>query len=351
MMTPLKLSILDYSPVDEGQLPADALAASVRLAQRVEENGFSRFWVSEHHGSPATAGNSPEILMSRIASATHSIRVGSGGVLLPNYSSLKIAENYQLLEALFPGRIDLGFGRAPGADRRTSMALNDEKGESLPYSRKVADLLGFMTGNHLAGSRYAGMRAHPLTRETPQPFVLGASGATAEIAAQAGLGFTFAHFINPRGDGPLAAAAYRAAFSPNDFAQKPSVIVTVFVAVGNTQAQAKEFADAFHLWLTYAESASPFDRVPSLATTRAHNWTPDELAVRERNKGRLISGTAAEVVGQLRNLADDYGTDEVMINLMMPGEAARLDAIEAITDAMGTSGHRIARGKVAGARA
>lgn len=337
MSRTMKLSILDYSPVDEGLLPVDALAASVRLAQRVEERGFKRFWVSEHHGAPATASNSPEILMSRIASATRTIRVGSGGVLLPNYSSLKIAENYQLLEALFPGRIDLGFGRAPGADRRTSKALNDEKSEAIPYGRKVGDLLGFVTGRHMPGSTYAGMRAHPQTRETPQPFVLGASGATAQVAAQAGLGFTFAHFINPRGDGPQAAQAYRAAFQASDFSPAPSVVVAVFVAVGETEEQARAFADAFHLWLTYAESASPFDRVPSLATTSAHRWAPDELAVRERNKGRLVSGTAAQVVAQLRDLADDYGTDEVMINLMMPGELARLYAIDSIADALATA--------------
>lgn len=337
MLKPIKLSILDYSPVDEGLLPVDALAASVRLAQCVEEKGFNRFWVSEHHGVQATASNSPEILMSRIASSTKSIRVGSGGVLLPNYSSLKIAENYQLLEALFPGRIDLGFGRAPGGDRRTSKALNDEKSGSIPYPRKVADLLGFVTGNHLPGSEYAGMQALPETVDKPQPFVLGASGATAEIAAQSGLGFTFAHFINPRGDGPQAAEAYRTAFQSTDFSMDPTVIVAVFVAVGDTESQAEEYADAFHLWLTYAESAHPFDRVPSLATTRSHYWTPDELAVRKRNQGRLIYGTASHVVAQLRDLADAYGTDEVMINLMMPDESARIGAIDAITDVVDTA--------------
>jgi luciferase family oxidoreductase group 1 len=334
MSNALRLSILDYAPVDEGHFAADALASTVRLAQKVEGKGFTRFWVSEHHGMPATASNSPEILMSRIASATNTIRVGSGGVLLPNYSSLKIAENYQLLTALFPGRIDLGFGRAPGGDARTNAALNDEKGGAIPYPRKVADLLGFLTGRHTSGAQYAGMRAHPETQDTPQPYVLGASGSTAEIAAQAGLGFTFAHFINPHGDGPRAAKAYRSAFQATDFTEQPSAIVAVFVAVGNTEAEAEEFADAFHLWLTYAESGSPFKRVPSLETTRAHRWTPQELAVRARNEGRLISGTGTEVVVQLRALADAYETDEVMMNLMMPGEAARLSAIDAISAAM-----------------
>lgn len=337
MSTPLRLSILDYSPVDENLLPSDALASTVRLAQRAENKGFSRFWVSEHHGMPATASNSPEILMSRIASATETIRVGSGGVLLPNYSSLKIAENYQLLGALFPDRIDLGFGRAPGGDQRTTMALNDEKKGSLPYPQKVADLLGFLTGRHAPNSRYAGMRAHPETSEQPQPFVLGASGSTAEIAAQAGLGFTFAHFINPHGDGPKAAMAYRAAFRSMDFSATPSVIVAVFAAVGNTEVEASEFADAFHLWLAHAESASPFERIPSLETTRAHRWTPDEKAVRQRNRGRLISGTGAQVVAQLRDLAASYGTCEVMINLMMPGESARLNAVDAIAATTATT--------------
>lgn len=334
MSTPMRLSILDYSPVDEDLMASDALASTVRLAQHVENKGFYRFWVSEHHGMPATASNSPEILMARIASATRTIRVGSGGVLLPNYSSLKIAENYQLLGALFPGRIDLGFGRAPGGDGRTNAALNDEKAGTLPYPRKVADLLGFLTGRHAPDSRYAGMRAHPETGDKPQPFVLGASGATAEVAARSGLGFTFAHFINPGSDGARAAQAYRAAFRPTDFSARPSVIVAIFVAVGDTPAEARELADAFHLWLAYAESAHPFKRVPSLDTTRAQRWTHEELAVRARNERRLISGTGPEVVTQLRELANAYETDEVMINLMMPGEAARLNAIESISAAM-----------------
>jgi luciferase family oxidoreductase group 1 len=333
----MRLSILDYSPVDEGLLPNDAFASTVKLAQLAEKLGFHRYWVSEHHGMPATASNSPEILMARIASATSRIRVGSGGVLLPNYSSLKIAENYQLLEALFPGRIDLGFGRAPGADQRITAALNDEKSNTIPYPQKVADMLSFLTGRHPSGSRYAEMRARPETAASPRPFVLGASGATAEIAAQSGLGFTFAHFINPSARGPNAAKAYRAAFQPTDFSAEPDVVVAIFVAVGETKAEADAYADAFHLWLSHAESAAPFDRVPSLDTTAKHRWTSGELAARQHNEGRLISGTASDVVEQLAQLASAYGTDEVMINLMMPGEQARLNAVSAITKALSTS--------------
>jgi luciferase family oxidoreductase group 1 len=334
---PLRLSILDYSPVDEGLSATDAFAASLRLAQRAEHHGFHRYWVSEHHGMPAQAGNSPEILMSHVASSTSHIRVGSGGVLLPNYSSLKIAENYQLLEALFPGRVDLGFGRAPGADQRISGALNDEKSSPLSYSQKVVDLLGFLTGHHPSGSRYAGMRALPQTPRPPQPFVLGASGSTAQVAAEAGLGFTFAHFINPTLRGAHASEAYRQAFKPSDFADKPQVVVAVFVAVGETSEEAALFADAFHLWLSHAESHAPFDRVPSLETTRAHQWSYEEKAVRERNEGRLIFGNGEDVIAQLRALGKLYETDEVMINLMMPTEASRLTAIDSLATALGAA--------------
>jgi luciferase family oxidoreductase group 1 len=328
---PLRLSILDYSPVDEGLSATDAFGASLRLAQRAEHHGFHRYWVSEHHGMPAQAGNSPEILMSHVASGTSNIRVGSGGVLLPNYSSLKIAENYQLLEALFPGRVDLGFGRAPGADQRISAALNDERSTPLSYPQKVVDLLGFLTGQHPSGSRYAGLRALP---QTPQPFVLGASGSTAQVAAEAGLGFTFAHFINPTLRGAHASEAYRNAFRPSAFSEKPQVVVAVFVAVGETSEQAVLFADAFHLWLSHAESSTPFDRVPSLETTRAHQWSYEEKAVRERNEGRLIFGTGEDVIAQLRALGKLYETDEVMINLMMPNEASRLTAIDSLAAAL-----------------
>lgn len=330
----MRLSILDYVPVDEGLEAQDALAASLRLAQTADVAGLHRYWFSEHHGMPAMVSSAPEMMMARTAAATKSIRLGSGGVLIPNHSSFKIAETFQLLEAMFPDRIDLGFGRAPGADQRINAALNDEKTNPLPYGNKVADLLSFVSGQQYGASRHAGLKALPNTARPPQTFVLGASGSTAELAAQAGLGFTFAHFINPGPRGAEAAAAYRAAFQPSVFGTMPSVVVAVFAAVGETEAQAKDYADAFHLWLSHAESAQPFDRLPSLDTARRHDWSMQERAVRQRNEGRLISGTADSVAAQLRDLGRAYGTDEVMVNLMMPGEAARLTALTSLAEAL-----------------
>ncbi|QXW01361.1 LLM class flavin-dependent oxidoreductase [Rhodococcus globerulus] len=319
----MRLGVLDYSPIDENLTASEALASSTRLAQEAERLGFSRFWVSEHHGIEALASVSPEVIMSHIAAHTKTIRIGSGGVMLPHYSSMKVAENYRSLEALNPGRIDLGFGRASGADRLVTAALNDEKTGVLPYPSKVEDLVGFLTGRHAEASGYTGLTASPAAPTVPVPWVLAASGSTAALAGMYGLGFTFAHFINPSGRGAAAAKQYRESFVPSTFLAQPSVIVAVFVAVGDTEQDAVELADAFHLWLAHAESPTPFDRIPSIATTREHRWTNSELTTRERNAGRLISGTPTRVVEQLRQLADAYGTDEVMINPMVPDERNR----------------------------
>ncbi|MFJ4107770.1 LLM class flavin-dependent oxidoreductase [Oerskovia enterophila] len=330
----MRLGVLDYAPIDEGKNPHDALSASTRLAREAERLGYSRYWVSEHHGTGALASVSPEVLMAHLAANTSTIRIGSGGVMLPHYSSMKVAENYRSLDALNPGRIDLGFGRAPGADRRVTAALNDEKAGTLPYSEKVTDLVGFLTGKHRASSRYVGVSAAPQLDTLPVPWVLAASGSTAQLAGMNGLGFTFAHFINPSGQGPAAAQEYRSAFQASEFLDDPAVIVAVFAAIGDTEEEAAGLADAFHLWLAHAESAAPFGRLPSTAAVRDHVWSPGELAARDRNAGRLVSGTAAQVAEQVRRLADTYGTDEVMINPMVPDEQNRTAALGRLARAL-----------------
>lgn len=326
----LKLGILDYAPIDDCATPAEALQTSTNLVKAAERLGLSRFWVSEHHGMEAMASVSPEILMTHLAAATSHIRIGSGGVMLPHYSSVKVAENFKTMESLYPGRIDLGFGRAPGANARVSEALNDEKAWMLPYPQKVADLLGFLSGNHRDDSRYRNISATPESAFLPQPWVLGASGSTAGLAAANGLGFTFAHFINPSDHGPAAAAQYRRDFRPSEFFREPAVIAVVFAVVGQDETEAADLADAFHLWLAHAESPSPFARIPALEQALNHRWTAAERQARMRNEGRLIAGTAPQVAQALRELAGRYGTDEVMVNLLMPGGQRRLGALEAL---------------------
>lgn len=330
----MRLSILDYSPVDEGGTAAEALADTRKLA-RADALGYERFWVSEHHHTDALAGVAPEMLMMHLADSTRRIKVGSGGVMLPHYSSIKVAENYKMIEALHPGRVDLGFGRAPGADALISHALNEEKARDLPYDVKVSDLKSFVTGHYPVGHRFARAAARPKISTSPQMWVLGASGSTAGLAAKEGLGFTFAHFINPGGRGVPAAQAYREQFVPSELQPEPEVIVTIFVAVAESRSKADDLATAFHLWLAQIESPAALTALPSVSTARHHRYTAGEAATIERNRNRLVFGTPSEVRSQIEQLAEAYSTDQIMINPNVPGLDARMTTIELVAKEFG----------------
>src|SRR5258708_8951886 len=192
------LGVLDQSPVVSGRSPAEAIAETVELARFAEELGYRRYWLAEHHAIAALADPSPEILVARVASATSRIRVGTGGVLLPYYSPLKIAEQFRMLEALFPGRIDLGIGRAPGGDPRTALALMDgeyQGAEHMP--QQVQDLIGFLDRSLPADHPYVKVKAQPAGSTSPEIWLLGSSDYGAPLAAQPGLRFPFPHFIRP----------------------------------------------------------------------------------------------------------------------------------------------------------
>lgn len=330
---PLRLSVLDYSPVDESCTASEALLASTALAGAAENLGYERFWVSEHHHSDALAGVSPELLMMHLAGATSRIRIGSGGVMLPHYNTLKVAENFQLIEALHPGRTDLGFGRAPGADRAILEALNEEKGMPMSYEDKVRDLKSFLTGGFSEGHRHAGLRARPRTSTSPEMWLLGASGNTATLAAQEGVGFTFAHFINPTMRGPRAAGVYRETFIPSALHSTAEVLVAVFVAVADTAQQAQDLAGAFHLWLAQTENGQTMTALPSIESTKRHRPSGNELAAISRNGPRLLAGTASQVINQLQDLAALYDTDQVMVNPNIPGIDHRIRSLELLAHA------------------
>lgn len=334
----MKLSLLDYAPIDEGGSAVEALRDSVELAGTADRLGYHRFWLAEHHGINALATVSPEVLIANHAAVTERMRIGSGGVMIPNYTSMKVAENFRQLAALHPGRIDLGVGRASGsADARVTRALNDENSATLPFAQKMDNILGFLTGEHGgtddSPADYADMRAGPVSDELPAPFILAAGGSTASYAGERGIGFTFAHFINGSKRGPRAAEAYREAFRPSRFLDRPHVVVAVFVVVGDTEQEADEFADAVHVWMARIASGARFDSVPSLDYAREHPITQREQAARERNESRLVHGTPDRVVEQLAALGREYGADEVMVNPMVPGAANRQRMITAIADA------------------
>lgn len=329
----IRLSVLDYASIDDGSDAQTAIAAMDQLALRAEQLGYEHFWLSEHHGYDSTASTAPEILMARLASITQRLHIGSGGIMLPNYSAYKVAETFLTMSTFAPGRINLGVGRATGAGREETIALNDEKEHQFPFERKVADLLGFLGAPHSDGSPYDGMQARPLAAQPPQPWVLGSSGNTAGLAAQHGMGFTFAHFINPGAKGPAAAQRYRRDFAPSIFAREPEVIVAVFVAVAEDQERAELLAKAFHLWLFETQTRNPAARLPSLDTAQHLELTVDQQAAIAKNTDRIIVGTGDTVYARLQQLAAGYGTDHVMVNPYIPGTQNRVRALELLAEA------------------
>ena len=226
MADTLHLSVLDQSPVRAGGTAREALLATVELARAADRLGYSRYWLAEHHNSNTLASASPEVLIPVVAGATERIRVGSGGVMLTHYSALKVAEQFRMLETLFPGRIDIGLGRAPGSDGHTANALRHGPG-ALPleaYPSQVADLIAYMGDTIPEGHRFRGIRAIPAGDSMPAPWLLGSAYDSAQFAAQLGIGFAFAQFISPDG-GQKVVQAYRDQFRPSALLAEPRVII------------------------------------------------------------------------------------------------------------------------------
>lgn len=327
----IHLNILDYSPVDEEKSPGDALWETTRLAQKAEKLGYKRFWVPEHHENHSLAVSSPEMVMMQLAANTDTIRIGSGGVMLPHYSPYKVAENFKTLEALYPNRIDLGIGRAPGGNRLATIALNEEKTNPIPFNRQVEDLVGFLDFDQ--ETRFEGLTATPEIDTKPEIWMLGSGGGSAQLAGESGVSFTFAHFINPFGDGIAALANYKKHFKPL-YSQEPKTMVGVFVVAADTNEEAEELAKAFDVWLLRAESFNPPVFYPSIETAR--NYAQMNIYDQERvrqNRHRVIVGDAQKVKSEIERLAETYNTDEITILPNITGADHRQRAIQLISEA------------------
>jgi luciferase family oxidoreductase group 1 len=237
------LSVLDQTPIAAGTTPAAALANSIDLARHCEALGYHRYWLAEHHASAALAGSAPEILISAVAAATSRMRIGSGGIMLPHYSPLKVAEVFSQLAGLYPGRIDLGLGRAPGSDQRTAIALQRDRRQQAPsdFPNQLAELIGYLEDTLPADHPFAAYaRTLPGLPESPEPWVLGSSGDSAAFAGDLGLPYCFADFINAR-QGAIA-ADYRARFVARHAGDKPRVAIAVWTVVAETDAEAERLA-------------------------------------------------------------------------------------------------------------
>lgn len=331
----LKLSVLDQSPISEGSTPMEALKNSARLAAEAERLGYHRIWFAEHHDSSGLASVSPEIMIAHVAAKTSTIHVGSGGVLLPHYSPYKVAENFNLLENLYPGRIDLGIGRAPGGMPGATWALNDGARRDLnDFPRKVRDLIGFLNDQLPEGHQYKTVRATPLAERLPETYLLGSSDGSAGIAADIGTPFMFAHFINPHG-GSEVVRSYRANYRPSEWFPEPKASVCIFVVCAETDEEAERQASTLRYWMLKAAQGKSV-LLPTLE--EAEHFVPSEWEREQmkENETRMIVGNPQKVKRELENLAAVYQTDEVMILTNIFDFEAKLRSFRLIAEAFQT---------------
>jgi luciferase family oxidoreductase group 1 len=323
----VRLSVLDQSPVSEGLTGADALRNTIDLARLADALGFHRYWVAEHHGGPSLAGPSPEVLIGPIASATERIRVGSGGVMLPHYSPLKVAESFSLLSGLFPGRIDLGVGRASGTDPLTTFALQRDRRETAPddFPQLLAELLAYLDGTLPADHPFKRLEATlPGRPEKPEAWLLGSSLQSALWAAELGLPYSFADFINP--GGADIASTYR-----ENCTGTPRVMVAAWVICAETEEEAQRLASSSRMTLTLLRQGR---LIPVPPPEKALRFLEQQGGAASSAGGRrAIVGTPAKVRQRIEELTVEYGAEEAMLVTITHSHDARRRSYELIADA------------------
>ncbi|HEX3323766.1 MAG TPA: LLM class flavin-dependent oxidoreductase [Solirubrobacterales bacterium] len=312
MPSDLHLSVLDQTPVSEGSTAAQALRNSVDLARLADGLGYRRYWVAEHHGGGLVAGPSPEVLIGPIAAATSRLRVGSGGVMLPHYSPLKVAESFGVLAGLFPGRIDLGIGRAAGTDPMTTHALQRDRSRTLPddFPEQLAELLAYFERSFDDGHLARLTETLPGEPEVPEPWLLGSSEQSALWAGEMGLRYAFADFINPRG-APIA-AAYRRGFVAGKRLAEPRVAVAVRAVVAETEEEARRLSASWRMAFGLLRRGQLIPVPPPEKAVRYLELHGDEFEGPASDPGRL-SGTPAKVGAEIREIAAAYGADEAIV--------------------------------------
>ncbi len=327
----LRLGVLDQSPVRSGESPTAAIQETLALARATDRLGYHRYWLAEHHSTPALAGPSPEVLIPQVAAVTTGIRVGSGGVMLQHYSALKVAESFRVLETLYPGRIDLGIGRAPGSDQFTARVLAGSGGGIEDFPRKLADLLGFLHGDLPAEHPYSSIQAMPTGPGAPEIWLLGSSDRSAILAAHLGTGFSFAHFINAEGGG-FVTRAYAQSFKPSAAMAEPQASVAVFVVCAPTEGEAARLAQSRDLFITRLYTGR-LSRYPSVAEAEAYEYSPREWMIVEHARRRRVVGTPEQCRERLEALAAEYGVEEVVVVTITESWETRLRSYELLAQA------------------
>jgi luciferase family oxidoreductase group 1 len=335
----ITLSVLDQVPLFHGSTAVEALHESITLAQTVERLGYRRFWIAEHHNMGHFACATPEILATMIATHTTHIRVGSGGVMLPNYSSLKVAETFHMLSTLFPDRIDLGIGRGPGANAPASTALRSylPVADADLYIQQVQELIGFLENAFPERHPYKEVRAVPDGPGTPEVWGLGAGRNSAEIAASLGLAFCFAQFTHAD-RAPEVIELYRQRFRPSSFLKKPRTSLAVRVLCAESEEKAKQLALSF--WLVsmgahkkiFAHSQTDFVPAPSFEDAFYYNYSEQEQTFVHEHQLMQIVGDPIHVKTQLTELAHTYNIDELVVLTICPDFQARLRSYELLAE-------------------
>jgi luciferase family oxidoreductase group 1 len=336
----LRLSVLDQSPIRKDGTAADAVAETIALAQAAERLGYHRYWVAEHHNSNSFAGASPEVLIARIAAETQRIRVGSGGVMLMHYSPLKVAEQFRMLETLAPGRIDLGIGRAPGADERTTRALQaGPQSWDIDVFPSQVHLLKMFLEDASGGAPipddhpYRGIHAMPKGATRPEFWMLGSGIHSAVYAAEFGLPFSHAHFISPDGS-EEACDTYRARFKPGPWCERPTLSMGVAALAAETEDEAKRLSASRNLWVVRLFTGRPIP-FPSPEEALAYPYNEHELAILRGVEARSTVGTVEQVKTKLETLAERHGAEELVVVTITYDYDSRLRSYELLADAFG----------------
>ena len=334
-MKDLRLSVLDQSTAAQGRGQDEAIRETLALARHCDALGYHRYWVSEHHNSNSIVGTAPEVLMAAIAATTTRIRVGSAGVMLPHYATLKVAEQFRVLEAIAPGRIDLGLGRAPGSDRLTAFALNPYSNAADEFPHQVRDLMAWISDTPLPESHpYRAIRAHPTGPSRPEIWILGSSDYGAQLAAHFGLPYAFAYFFSEGHGVEDALRLYRTNYKPSADHPTPKATICVWALAADSEAEARRLLHTREHWRVGFEQGLRKALLPP-DEAAAQSYTEAERATIEKVRAKAIVGTADSVAARLRDLAQRLDLDELVIVTWTFDPAPRHRSYELLASAFG----------------
>ncbi|MGC3122605.1 MsnO8 family LLM class oxidoreductase [Enterococcus faecalis] len=331
----VEFSILDYAPIDASATAHTAIQQTVQLAQHAEKLGFKRFWVAEHHDVLAFASSTPELLMMHIADYTNHIRVGSGGVMLPHYSPYKVAENFRMLQAIHPHRVDLGVGNSVGTPQ-VNAALNEGR-KKTGYPSGIHDLIHYLSPQASTQPfRYDDLTARPVVQSMPDIWMLSGSIQNALRAAELGVGYCYGLFPNIPGNryrvGREALQVYHQAFQSNVSNAPARTMIALFAAIAESEEEAEDLGKALHLWLLGEENYAQFEALPTIEEARHYNLTLAQQTQIEKNRHRVIIASEATLRNQMDAIIHRFNPDEILLCLLVPTIEARLQSLEILSN-------------------